>query len=229
MQKNRANIACLPELCLYEEWISEIKEKYPDMLVIGGSFYKDKKNICPLIIKSDADIPYQQKITPSAFEYGIMEMEERMTPGDTIYRYETQFGKFIILICRDFDDLANYFRGTDIDMIFCQAFNHANERFQNEAHSHVERTPSHILIANTGLHGGTSIFGQMNKNYFRELVDGKCKGAKDSTYKLCEVKEKQEEVIIADFNLKHKNVQIPTPSNPDEEIRSVENIKKIPI
>ena len=141
MQKNRANIACLPELCLYEEWISEIKEKYPDMLVIGGSFYKDKKNICPLIIKSDADITYQQKITPSAFEYGIMEMEERMTPGDTIYRYETQFGKFIILICRDFDDLANYFRGTDIDMIFCPAFNPANERFQNEAHSHVERTP----------------------------------------------------------------------------------------
>jgi predicted amidohydrolase len=169
------------------------------MIVIGGSFYKDNKNICPLIIKSAADIPYQPKNTPSTFEYGIM--KQRMIPGDTIYRYETQFGKFIILICRDFDDLAHYFRGTDID----------------------------ILIANVGLHGGTSIFGQINKDHFKELVDEKCKSAEDSTYKLCEVKEKQEEVIIADFNLKHKNIQKPAPSNPDEEIRSVENIRKTPI
>jgi hypothetical protein len=35
-----ANIICLPELCLCEEWISEIEERYPDMIVIGGSFYK---------------------------------------------------------------------------------------------------------------------------------------------------------------------------------------------
>jgi len=226
-KKNRANIVCLPELCLYEEWISEIRDKYPDMIVIGGSFYKDDKNICPLIIKSAADIPYQPKNTPSAFEYGVM--GQRMIPGDIIYRYETQFGKFIILICRDFDDLAHYFRGTDIDMIFCPAFNPANERFQNEAHSHVERTPSYILIANRGLYGGTSIFGQLNNNYFGALVDGGCKDAEDLTYKLCEVKEKQEEVIIADFNLKHKNIQKPAPSNPNEEIRSVENIRKTPI
>ncbi|RZB32924.1 MAG: hypothetical protein AEth_00270 [Candidatus Argoarchaeum ethanivorans] len=226
-KKNCANIVCLPELCLYEEWINEIKEKYPDMIVIGGSFYKDNKNICPLITKSDRNIPYQQKITPSNFEYPIMEPEERMIPGDTIYRYETQFGKFIILICRDFDDLAHYFRGTNIDMIFCPAFNPANKRFQNEAHSHVERTPSYILIANTGLYGGTSIFGQLNNDYFRSLVDGGCKDAKDLTYKLCEVKKGQEEVIIADFNLKHKNVQRQTPSNPDEEIRSVEKIRKL--
>ncbi|CAD6493702.1 MAG: hypothetical protein FFODKBPE_00552 [Candidatus Argoarchaeum ethanivorans] len=112
-------------------------------------------------------------------------------------------------------------------MIFCPAFNPANERFQNEAHSHVERTPSYILIANTGLYGGTSIFGQLNNNYFSSLVDGGCKDTGDLTYKLCEVKEGREEVIIADFNLKHKNVQTPTPSNPDEEIRSVENIKKL--
>ncbi|CAD6494411.1 MAG: hypothetical protein LAKADJCE_00749 [Candidatus Argoarchaeum ethanivorans] len=220
-----ANIVCLPELCLCEEWISEIKSKYPDMIVIGGSFYKDNKNICPLITKSNRNIPYQQKIKPSTFEDGVM--EPRMIPGETTYRYETQFGKFIILICRDFDDLAHYFRGADIDMIFCPAFNPANKRFQNEAHSHVERTPSYILIANTGLYGGTSIFGQLNNGYFSSLVDGGCKDAGDLTYKLCEVEEGQEEVIIADFNLKHKNVQTPTPSNPDEEIRSVENIRKL--
>ena len=226
-EQDGANTVCLPELCLCEEWISEIKEKYPDMIVIGGSFYKDNKNICPVIMESDTDTPYQSKITPSLFEHGTM--GPRMMPGDRIYRYETRFGKFVILICMDFDDLAHFFRETDIDMIFCPSFNSANERFQNEAHSHVERTPSYILIANTGLHGGTSIFGQLNNKYFGGLVDGGCKERGDSTYKLCEVKKGQEEVIIADFNLGHKGAQVPTPSNPNKVIKSVDNIKKIPI
>ncbi|MEA3282626.1 MAG: hypothetical protein U9Q68_08755, partial [Euryarchaeota archaeon] len=130
-RKGDANIVCLPELCLCKEWISEIKGKYPDMIVIGGSFYKDNKNICPIIMESETDIPYQPKITPSPFEDGIM--GPRMIPGDRIYRYETRFGKFVILICMDFDDLAHFFREADIDMIFCPSFNSANERFQNEA------------------------------------------------------------------------------------------------
>ncbi|MHC1575506.1 MAG: hypothetical protein ACXQTY_06875 [Candidatus Methanogasteraceae archaeon] len=226
-RKGGANIVCLPELCLCEEWISEIRKKYPDRIVIGGSFYKDNKNICPVIIKSDTDTPYQPKITPSPFEDGIM--GPRMTPGDRIYRYETRFGKFVILICMDFDDLAHFFREADIDMIFCPSFNSANERFHNEAHSHIERTPSYVLIANTGLYGGTSIFGQLNNKYCGGLVDGGCKERGDSTYKLCEVKKGQEEVIIADFNLDHKGAQVPTPSNPNKVIKSVDNIKKIPI
>ena len=221
-KQNGANIVCLPELCLCEDWIGEIRKRYPDMIVIGGSFYKDKMNICPVIMKSDAVIPYQPKITPAVTEYDLI-------PGDRIYRYETRFGKFVILICTDFDDLAHYFREADIDMIFCPSFNSANERFWNEAHSHVERTPSYILIANTGLHGGTSIFGQLNNKYFGGLVDGGCKKLGDSTYKLCEVKKGQEEVIIADFNLDHKGAQVLTPSNPNKVLKSVDHINKIPI
>ncbi len=231
-KQNGADIVCLPELCLCEEWISEIKEKYPDMIVVGGSFYKDDRNVSPVIMKSDVDIPHQSKITPSPFEDGIM--GSRMIPGDRIYRYETRFGKFVVLICMDFDDLAHFFREADIDMIFCPSFNSANERFQNEAHSHVERTPSYILIANTGLHGGTSIFGQLDNKYFGALVDGGCKDAKEVesekwTCKLCEVKKECEEVILADFNLIHKSVQKPTPSNRSKVIKSVDHIRKIPI
>ncbi|MEA1864927.1 MAG: hypothetical protein U9N46_06995 [Euryarchaeota archaeon] len=226
-KQDDANIVCLPELCLCKEWISEIKGNYTDMIIIGGSFYEDNKNICPIIMESGTDIPYQPKITPSPFEDGIM--GPRMIPGDRIYRYETRFGKFVILVCMDFDDLAHFFRETDIDVIFCPSFNSANERFHNEAHSHVERTPSYILIANTGLHGGTSIFGQLNNKYFGGLVDGGCKKRGDSTYKLCEVEKGQEEVIIADFNLDHKGAQVPMPSNPNKVIKSIDHIRKIPI
>ena len=224
-----ANIVCLPELCLCKEWINEIKEKYPDMIVIGGSFYKDGKNISSVIMESDVDIPCQPKITPSASEDSVI-MESRMIPGDGVYRYETQFGRFVILMCRDFDNFVQYFRNmTDIDMISCPAFNPANDRFHKEADIHVEKIPSYILIANAGLYGGTSIFGRLNRNYFSTLVGGGCKDAGDLTYKLCEVKKGQEGMIIADFNLIYKSIQVPTPSDPNEEIRSVENIKKIPI
>ena len=181
------NIVCLPELCLREEWINEIPEEHPDMIVIGGSFYKDSKNICPVILESDVDIPCQPKITPSVSEESGL-MGSRMIPGDGIYRYETEFGKFVILICRDFDNLVHYFRNmTDIDMIICPAFNSANERFYKEADIHVEKIPSYILIANAGLYGGTSIFGRLNRNYFSALADGGCKDAGNLTNKLCEV------------------------------------------
>ena len=64
----------------------------------------------------------------------------------------------------------------------------------------------------------------MHNDYFGTLMDGKCKDAGDQTYKLCEIKKEQEGVIIADFNLSHKSVEAPTPSDPNEEIRIVYNI-----
>jgi hypothetical protein len=45
-------------------------------------------------------------------------------------------------------------------------------------------------------------------------------------YKLCELKEGEEGLIIADFNLVHKSIQVPTPANPAEDIRPVPYIKK---
>ncbi|NOQ33262.1 MAG: hypothetical protein GQ567_03560 [Methanosarcinales archaeon] len=226
-----ANIICLPELCLCEEWISEIEERYPDMIVIGGSFYKDKMNICPVIMKSDADTHYQPKITPSRNEDPEM-TGVGMVSGDAVYIYETRFGRFMVLICRDFDHLlTRLVHRKNPDIIFCPAFNSAsaNKRFHNAAHLHVEKNPLYILIANTGKYGGTSVFGRLHKDYFGLLVDNKCKDAGDSTYKLCEVKKGQEEVILVNFNLIHKSVQVPTPSDPNEDTRSVGHLKKIPI
>jgi len=226
-----ANILCLPELCLCEEWISEIEERYPDMIVIGGSFYKDKMNICPVIMKSDADRHYQPKITPSRNEDPEM-TGVGMVSGDAVYIYETRFGRFMVLICRDFDHLlTRLVHRKNPDMIFCSAFNSAsaNKRFHNAAHLHVEKSPLYIMIANTGKYGGTSIFGRLHKDYFGLLVGNGCKDARDLTYKLCEIKEGQEEVILADFNLIHKSVQVPTPSDPNEDTRSVGRFKKIPI
>lgn len=227
-RQNNVNIVCLPELCLCEEWISEIKGKYPDMIIIGGGFYKDCKNTCPIIIRSNEDVPCQCKIEPSALE-DAEKWETGMISGDEIYKYETQFGKFVVLICKDFDRFAHRFRESDIDFIFCPAYNDSNKRFHDEANIHVTKTFTYILIANTGKYGGTSIFGKINKNYFSRLIGEGCKKENDLLdYKLCEVEEKKEEIILADFHLNNKDVHVPSPSISSKEKISVTKIRKLP-
>lgn len=217
------NIVCLPELCLCEEWMNKIEEECPDMIVVGGSFYKDDKNTCPVIMRSDVERSYQHKITPSDSEQGLM--GPRMISGKELYKYETRFGRFVILICRDIGNFVHLFDMTDIDMVFCPSFNPANERFHKKADAYVEETPAYIFIANTGIYGGTSIFGRSKMDYLDGLEDDGCRDAGDLTYMLCKVKEKQEKMIVADFNLIYKSVQVPTSFDTKKEIRSVDNIK----
>jgi hypothetical protein len=152
-------------------------------------------------------------------------MGPRMIPGEELYRYETRFGRFVTLICRDLGNFVHLFDMTDIDMVFCPSFNAANERFHKKADAYVEETPAYILIANTGIYGGTSIFGRSKMDYLGGLEDDGCRDAGDLTYMLCKVKEKQEKMIVADFNLIYKSVQLPTSFDTKKEIRSVDNIK----
>lgn len=84
-------------------------------------------------------------------------------------------------------------------------------------------------MANTGVFGGSSIFAQLNKNYFYRLVGEGCKDEEDMSFKLCEAKIGKDEIIIANFNLTHKSIQIPVPSESSKEKRSVTNIKKLTI
>ena len=93
----RADIVCLPELCVCKDWIPEIKSICQDMVVIPGSYYDEKKhNICKPLLDSDTDIPPQMKIKPSPIEDGII--EQKMVPGNRLYIYDTRVGKFSVLI-----------------------------------------------------------------------------------------------------------------------------------
>ena len=110
-----ADIVCLPELCIYEDWIPEIQGMFQDVVVIAGSYYDaENHNVCKPFLGSGADVPSQIKITPSPFEEaGII--NKKMVPGDKIHIYDTNVGKFSVLICRDFINLRHYLRDkTDI-------------------------------------------------------------------------------------------------------------------
>ncbi|TFH05430.1 MAG: hypothetical protein E4H06_01375 [Methanosarcina sp.] len=82
------------------------------------------------------------------------------------------------------------------------------------------------MISNTSLYGGTSVFGRIRKEFIGDLVEAGYRVEGDGIYKLCELKKGEEGMIIADFNLIHKSLQVPAPANPAEDIRPVSYIEK---
>lgn len=218
-----ADIICFSELCFCEKWLKDIETIYPNMAIIPGTYYdRENHNTCRFLI-DHADIPSQMKIRPSDPEdpsiAGI-----GMQPGDKIYIYNTKFGRISILICRDFgifrDKLSN-----KIDILFVPSYNENIGRFEDLAHTHVQNHPLYIIISNSAIYGGTSIFGQIDKAHFNQLVQAGYKEKDSDTYKLCEIKKGSEGIIVADFNIKYKSIQKPTPIDPSEGFKSVTNIR----
>lgn len=220
------NIVCLPELCMCAEWVPEIEKLYKDMIIIAGSYY-DKKNRNVSFVINSNDKP-QVKMTPSISEKSFC--THRMECGKKINIYETKFGKFSVLICRDFINHVN--RSEEkVDMIFVPSYNPPSgvDSFHEAANIYIKTTPSYVIISNVAKFGGTSVFGILNWDLFPSLREAGHKDEDDNTYKLCRVKSEQEEIIIADLNLVHKSAQIPTPGNPDHEIHPVYIINRIKI
>lgn len=225
--ENKVDIICFPELSFCQEWLPQIKEKYPDITIIAGSYYSEtKNNVCQILSNFKNYVSPQLKIKPSIFEQG--EYTKKMAPGELINIYISQYGKFAVLVCRDFPVYASYLRDRT-DIIFVPSYNKDINRFYTAAHNHVENSPSYILISNCSQYGGTSIFGIMHYAFFDELVTIGYKRKDDKTYNLCEIRKGEEGLIFADFNIVHKSIQTPTVSDPDYEIKPVINITRIPL
>lgn len=220
------DIVCLPELCICEDWLSEIEKRYPDMIVIAGSYYDEEgHNVCRVIMDSDRDLLSPQfKIKPSHFEDASI-CGLGMIPGEKINVYnETPFGKFAVLICRDFGNFHDSLRNK-ADILFVPSYNSANGRFHQHADTHVKDSLAYVVIANVASEGGTSIFGRMDSKHFPKLVKMEYKQENDQSLKLCELKKDEEGIIIADFNLSYKFFSKISTMDPSEEPNPVKNIK----
>lgn len=221
-----ADIICLPELSICESWVSEIQELCKDRIVIAGVNYDDQNhNVCKLISAFNEPVLDHFKITPSDLEEGD-EVQSGMIPGKKLFIYQTKFGNLSILICRDFLDLRHHL-DKNVDLLFVPSFNSATARFHEEAHSHVQNYNSYVVISNASKYGGSSIFGIVKNTYFQILRYRDCKEKNDDSYKLCELKKGEEGIIIADFNLDYKAVQVPALSHPSSVEKTVQNIEKI--
>lgn len=222
--ENFIDIICFPELSFCEEWLSDIEQKYSSMLIIAGTYYNRNNNCCQILFDSGGRILPQLKAEPSVFEEG--KYVPKMIPGESLNIYETRYGKFSVLICRDFPVHTHRLRGI-VDIVFVPSYNDKIERFYSDAHAHVQNSPSYVIISNSSKYGGTSIFGILHNEILKELTEAGHKINDDKTYNLCEIEKGSEGIIFADFNIVHKSIQIPTPSNPDDVIDPVENIEKI--
>lgn len=218
------DIICFPELSFCEDWLPAIKEKYSNMLIIAGTYYYRGNNVCQILIDSDKRIPPQSKAEPSASEKG--EYVQKMISGEFLNIYETRCGKFSVLICRDFPVHIHRLKGI-VDIVFVPSYNRGTDRFSLTAHTHVGDNPSYVIISNSSKYGGTSIFGIVHESILGELFEVGYKINDDKTYNLCEIEKGIEGIIIADFNIVHKSIQVPTPSDPSFIIKTVQNIDKI--
>lgn len=222
-----ANIICLPELCLCEKWLPEIETIAEGVIIIPGSFYNNNnQNICPIIMDSNKGVPVPPhiKINPSNEEEQIIP-GVGMVPGNTINIYNTKYGKFAVLICRDF--LLYETMLLDVDMIFVIADNKNPIRYRNYAHNFVTNKSVFIIISNASDYGYTSIFAQLNPDYSRSVKGEDYKDKDDNSSLICRIKEKKEGIIIADLNLNCKSIPKVNPNEANNDTRSIRRIRII--
>jgi tetratricopeptide (TPR) repeat protein/predicted amidohydrolase len=222
---NDVNILCFPELSFSKEIVDEAK-KYGDMIIIGGSYYADNFNICPIIIKGEENRVYKLNPSPS-FECEISS-GKGMRSGDVINIFGTEDGKFrfVVLICIDYlmegHRLFQYeSKGVKgINVIFNPSFNQDTKRFQKTADVDCLNHKVDVIQINAKKFGGTCIIGVEHKKVIERLINEGYRINDTIDYKLCEAKE--EMMLIADLSLKTKRVEVPQVVDAKPRIKIIE-------
>lgn len=225
--ENNVDLILFPELCTKKSWIDDIKNQFPEIMIVFGSCYDGDENVANILYDSKI-VGIQKKITPSALEDPTITGVGMKSGPKNINIFWSHIGEFSILICRDFGAFHNDISGR-ASLVLVPSYNHAITRFYENAHVHVNNSPSYIVISNSSKYGGTSIFGQMNKSYFPQLIEKKYKEPNDFTYNLCSIRKDLEGMILANFNIVNKTPQILSPMNPGEENKTVTHINILPI
>ena len=221
------DLILLPELCVKKSWIDDFKNQFPEIMIVFGSYYDENENVTSVLYNSGI-VATQKKITPSAFEDPNITGLGMKSGPKIINIFWSHLGEFSILICRDFGAFHNDLRGKS-SLILVPSYNPAITRFYDNAHVHVNDSPSYVIFSNTSIFGGTAIFGQINKSYFSQLIQQGYKEKDDSTYKLCSIPKNQEGMILAELDMVNKSPQVPSPMNSDEENKNVKNIRIVTI
>lgn len=102
-RENNVDVICFPELSFAKEWVKEIKNEYKDIIIIGGSYYDQEYNICPIIIDGECIVPPYMKYRPSPFE-NPQTTGHGMKSGNILYIFQTKCGRFSVLTCIDYTD-----------------------------------------------------------------------------------------------------------------------------
>jgi predicted amidohydrolase len=187
------------------------------MIIIGGSYYENEFNTCPTII--DGAVFYIQKANPSP-NFENKRGGRGMRRGNENFVFQTEYGKFSVLICFDYrKELSKILDNPDekiknVDFIIVPEYNKDIETFQTQADADCRKEHfPYILQVNVGKIkdkeiGGTCIIGTEHEDSLEGYEDDGYKQTEDRIkYKLIEALG--EMMVIVDLDIKRKGVPVP--------------------
>jgi len=207
----KVDMICFPELSFDKDFIEKIK-KYDDMIIIGGSYYENNYNFCPIIIKGE--LYSIEKINRSPLLEGEIEFNKGMKTGNEIIIFSTEdkYFRFVILICIDylqeFEKIYQFEESKSIKFVFIPSYNPQVNLFQKRAETDCIIKNIDIMYVNAKKYGGTCFIGREHKKYIQRLKDEGYREDDSIEYKLFSAFD-YEMILIADINL--KNIVVPTP------------------
>ncbi len=226
-QQESLDIVCFPEFSMTPEILKIINQKkIKDLIIIGGSYYENGKNTCPLIFNDE--IRYIHKIHPSKYGESSSIHGKGMIPGDRLYVFDTHAGRIVVTICEDFRvELSTILSQVENpDFIITISYNPAPERFHEMADHIPPNYRMYILQCNVsemnGQFGKSCIFGMIEEMSSKELMKNGLKPDDKFRNKVTEIEG--EGMIIAEFNLRQKTIEKVT-SVDYQTIRKVRHVR----
>jgi len=214
-KENRVNVICFPELSFAKKWVNEMSQ-YKDMIIIGGSYYDEEYNICPIIINGECVSPPYKKIQPSPME-NPQSTGRGMKSGNNLFIFQTKYGRFAVLTCSDYTPehislICNYDIGgrKGVDFII-------NPRLEKNMLKHQERCNVDCRDYDVSIiqinkapegdkYGKSCIIAKEHDTLLEKYQKDGIKPEDDIKYKLCQLEG--ETIMIVDLSRKAPPVDI---------------------
>jgi len=205
-REKHADIVCLPELCMREDWSEEIAEASTDKVIIAGSYYDERRNRCLILIEGKKYTV--SKMNPSPAEEEIVP-DEGMVPGKMPRAFQTKFGVLIPSICLDFTRehyrIEKHIRNVgEVHFLFVPSYDDSEDNlraYHERASRDCQEHDLYVFISNMAKGGGSSAFGLEHHRRLQNLESRGLKPPDQFTYKWAEIEKGKEGVIIATVNV----------------------------
>ena len=205
----KVDIICFPELSFSKKMADKISKEYKDIILIGGSYYHDGYNVCPVFIDGYVLDPPYKKCYPSIFESSHA-TGRGMKPGNIIYILQTSCGLFSVLTCIDYQEFSERIckclkerKGKYPDFIINPCYDPNISRFQEKASSDCGIFALDVIQVNKApdgkKFGKSCIIGREHDGIKSILINEKFRPKIDVIHKLCELSK--ESMLIVDIDI----------------------------
>ncbi|WOF16027.1 hypothetical protein F1737_04565 [Methanoplanus sp. FWC-SCC4] len=206
-KENQINVICFPELSFNKEWIDEMISDYNEMIIIGGSYYENAQNLCPIIIEGELIEPPYAKCQPSTSEKSPKK-DRKMIPGKILYVFQTRFGNFSVLNCIDYSKYSRHVINNSkysVDFIINPCYDKSIKRFEENSNLDCKDSDVTIIRVNrsyldeSSKYGRSSIICKEHDSVLENFQNEGFRGDKDVKYLI--LKFDDERIMITDIDV----------------------------